>query len=559
MAGGGFSYLSMKHGILIAFLGSTLAALAAPMKVGLPKVENQVNPSGVSTVPRLSWHLISDERSKVQTGYQILAASSNELLTEEKADLWKGEISNGGQRQFVPWAGKPLKEGQTVHWKVRVRDENKELGDWSVDAWFKVGGQLVLSKPARTSGFESSSPVLNQLYADSITALQGKIDKFSEGEVAALGNGAELQRAAREYLFNFDSAALLTEWLRMMDAQRTEEGIFPIRPGTKHFGSVSSDAGITVNYPLWWMDGDSEFVKGRWEIFEKYMMAREKADTAFQGQKWGEGYQAQDVTAEFTDLTYLGYANRQVRELAGPAMQPLNVIRFKDYAARIRQSFGEQYLNEAGALKPDSQTAQLLALRCAVLPEDRKGQKLEKNLNLVIQDFLTSLEKNGAKVGPVGAHFLLQVLPLIGHQNEAVKVLHSLSDKQRPAFIGTGTTEWMLSHLAGIDASIPGFQQIRIAPSIPSDDSVKWVRAHYDSPSGRVEVRWEKLADRGLKIEVTVPPGILARMDFPVQKGQTITEGGKSLKEVSGVEVAAQSDQMISLVTKSGPFSFEIK
>jgi len=549
----------MKHGILFAFLGSTLAALAAPMKVGTPKVENQINPSGVSTEPRLSWHLISNERAKVQIGYQILAASTKELLTEEQADLWKGELTIGGQGQFVPWAGKPLKEGQTVHWKVRVRDENKELGDWSVDAWFKVGGKFVFSKPARTSSFETSSPVLNQLYADSITKLQGKIDKFTEGEVAALGNGAELQRAAREYLFNFDSVALLTEWLRMMDAQRTEEGFFPVRPGAKNYGSVSSDAGITVNYPVWWMGGDSEFVKDRWKIFEKYMMAREKADMEFQGQQWGEGFQAQDVTAEFTDLTYLGYANRQARELAAPAMQPLNVIRFQDYSGRIRQSFGKQYLNEAGSLKLDSQTAQLLALRCSVLPEDRKGRKLAKNLDLIIQDFLASLEKNGANVGPVGAHFLLQVLPLIGHQNEAVKVLHNLSDEQRPVFIGTGTTEWMLSHLAGIDALSPGFQQIRIAPNIPTDDSVKWIKAHYDSAAGRVDVRWEKLADHDLKIEVTVPPGILARMDFPIRKGQTITEGGKSLKDVPSVEVVRQSDEIISIVTKSGLFSFEIK
>ncbi|YCM46704.1 alpha-L-rhamnosidase C-terminal domain-containing protein [Verrucomicrobiaceae bacterium 227] len=549
----------MKHGIFLAYLCSTFAALAAPIKVGNPKVENQVNPSGVSAGPRFSWHLISDERNKTQIAYQILAASSKELLTEEKADLWKGQLSTGSLRQFIPWGGKPLKVGQTVHWKVRVQDEKKEVGEWSPDAWFKVGDKVVLSKPARTSSFESSSPILNQLYADSIAQLQARIDKFSEGDVAALGNGAELQRSAREYLFNFDTTAHLTEWLRMMDAQRSEEGFFPIHPGAKVFGSVSSDAGITVTYPVWWMGGDNDFVKGRWEIFEKYMMAREKVDSKFQGQKWGEGFQAQDVTEEYTNLTNLGYTNRQARELAVPAVQPLNVIRFQDYAARVRRSFSEQYLNEAGSLKPDSQTAQLLALRCSVLPENQKGRKLEKNLNLVIADFLATLKAEGPNVGPTGAHYLLQVLPLIGHQNEAVNVLHKLSEKQRPAFIGTGTTEWMFSHLAGIDASSPGFQQIRIAPNIPTNDSITWVKAHHDSPAGRIEVRWEKLEDHGLKIDVIVPPGVFARMSFPLQEGQSITEGGKALKDDPNIEVARQSGESISLITKSGPFSFEIK
>lgn len=549
----------MKHGILFAFLFSTLAALGAPLKVGVPKVESRVNPSGVSSEPRLSWHLISDEPSKFQTGYQIIAASSEELLTEEKADLWKGEVLDGGQRQLIPWAGKPLKNGQTVHWKVRVRDEKKELGEWSANAWFKVGGPATFNNPTRISNFESSSSVLNQLYADNITALQAKIEQFAAGDATALGNGAALQRAARDYLFNFDSIALLTEWLRMMDAQRTEEGFFPIHPGAKKFGSVSSDAGITVNYPVWWMGGDNDFVEGRWEIFEKYMMSREKADLKLQGLKWGEGYQARDVTPEYIDLTNLGYLNRQIRELAVPAMQPLNVIRFQDYAARIRKSFADQYLNESGSLKPDSQTAQLLALRCSVLPEDKDGRKLDKNLNLVIADFLASIKKDGAKVGPVGAHLLLQVLPLIGHQNEAVKILHNLTEDQRPAFIETGTTEWMMSHLVGLDASSPGFQQIRISPRIPTDNSVQWVKAHYDSPAGRVEVRWEKVGDNGLKIKATIPPGTLARMAFPMQKGQTITQGGKALEEFPGVEIASQSDDTISLITNSGSFSFEIK
>ena len=100
MAHGRFSYLPMKHGIFLAYLCSTFAALAAPIKVGNPKVENQVNPSGVSAGPRFSWHLISDERNKTQIAYQILAASSKELLTEEKADLWKGQLSSTGRFAF---------------------------------------------------------------------------------------------------------------------------------------------------------------------------------------------------------------------------------------------------------------------------------------------------------------------------------------------------------------------------------------------------------------------------------------------------------------------------
>lgn len=549
----------MQQGIVFTLLCSALFSLGAPLKIGTPKVEHQVSPAIVGTTPRFSWYLLSEESAKRQKAYQIIAASSEELLIEEKADLWNSGFSASARHHLVPWGGKELKEGQTVFWKVRVKDEIESVGEWSEVARFQCGEGNTSSKAARISGFESSSEVLNKIYQDSVAELGGRLDRFIAGDETALGSGAEVQRAAREYLYHFDAVPHLMTWLRMMDAQRTEEGFFPIHPGAKSYGSVSSDAGLTVSYPVWWMSGDDDFVKDRWPIFEKYMQAREKIDPKFRGAKWGEEPQVDGAVAEFADLCYLGYTNRFMRELASPAREPLNVIRYKDYAARIRVAFAEQYLDEKGAMKLDSQTALLLALRSAVLPEDRKGIKIPENQDLVLGQLRSSLAEKGAQVGPVGAHFLLPVLALTGQQTEAVKILHSLTDEQRAPFIGAGTTEWMMGYLAGIDGAGPGFQQIRITPNIPTDDSVKWVKAYYDSASGRVSVRWEKLQDKGLKIEVTIPPGTLSRMLFPKLKGQTITESGKLLDDVPGVEVGQESDTLIALISHSGKYVFEIK
>lgn len=554
----GFSYQSMKHGIFLALLGSALVALGAPLTVGTPKVEHRVNPIGVSATPRFSWHLVSDERAKRQAGYYLLAATSKELLEEKKADLWDSGLIKSGKRLLIPWGGSALKEGQTVFWKVRVKDELDVLGDWSPVNQFTVGKKAQLGKPARTSGFESSSPELNKLYQESVSALEKKINAFSGGDFSALGSGADLQLAAREYLYNFDTVGHLTEWIRLMDAQRNKDGFFPTRPGGKNSGSVSSDAAVTVHFPLWWMSGDDYSVKERWPIFEEYMIAREKADPKFKGQRWG-GYQARDISPEFMDLCSLGYTTRLIRGLAAPANEPLNVIRFKDYAARIRTSFKEQHLGDQHSLKAPSQTAQLLALRCGVLPVDSEERKIPEYQETVIKNLLSSLEKDGPKVGPVGANFLLQVLPLIGQQNLAVRTMLNLTGEQRSSFIESGTSEWLMSQLAGIDAAAQGFQVVRIAPNIPTDDSVKWVKAFYDSASGRVSSRWEKLPDGGLKVDVTIPPGTISRIELPLKKGQALSESGNKSEDIPGVEVTKRTDSSISLLTHSGSYSFEIR
>jgi alpha-L-rhamnosidase len=76
--------------IYCLFLIATLSALNA-MAQGLGAVylrcEYKENPVTDVTSPRLSWELTSQENGQLQSAYQILVASSAELLSESKADL----------------------------------------------------------------------------------------------------------------------------------------------------------------------------------------------------------------------------------------------------------------------------------------------------------------------------------------------------------------------------------------------------------------------------------------------------------------------------------------
>jgi alpha-L-rhamnosidase len=104
------------------------------------KCEYRVNPLGLDTPrPRLSWLLESRERGQRQTAYQVLAATTPDLLSKGKGDLWdSGKVASGESVQVV-YGGQPLRPGQRVYWKVRAWDHEDRPSGYSPAAWWEMG------------------------------------------------------------------------------------------------------------------------------------------------------------------------------------------------------------------------------------------------------------------------------------------------------------------------------------------------------------------------------------------------------------------------------------
>jgi alpha-L-rhamnosidase len=78
-------------------------------------------------------------RGLKQTAYQILVASSAELLAADKGDLWDSGGVKSDQSVHIIYAGKPLRARQQAHWKVRITDQDGKLSDWSAPATWVMG------------------------------------------------------------------------------------------------------------------------------------------------------------------------------------------------------------------------------------------------------------------------------------------------------------------------------------------------------------------------------------------------------------------------------------
>lgn len=102
--------------------------------------EKLVNPLAIDhTKPYLSWQLEAKDNGLCQSAYQILAATDEDLLTEEKADLWNSGKVESSESAWVLYQGNELASKQFVYWKVRVWDGNDKVSDWSETACFGIG------------------------------------------------------------------------------------------------------------------------------------------------------------------------------------------------------------------------------------------------------------------------------------------------------------------------------------------------------------------------------------------------------------------------------------
>lgn len=184
----------MRNLIILAFI--FLLFVGCQPKKEIPKVidlrcEYLENPLGIDVAnPRLFWKMEKEERGASQSAYQIQAASSAELLAKDAADLWDSGVVESGKSIQIEYAGKPLKSGNEVYWRVKIRDENKIESPWSEIARWEMGIMNQQEWQAKWTGGPSSlfkgdlkyaSPLLRKKFN-----ISGKIKK-ARAYISGLG------------------------------------------------------------------------------------------------------------------------------------------------------------------------------------------------------------------------------------------------------------------------------------------------------------------------------------------------------------------------------------
>jgi len=92
------------------------------------------------------------------------------------------------------------------------------------------------------------------------------------------------------------------------------------------------------------------------------------------------------------------------------------------------------------------------------------------------------------------------------------------------------------------------------SPAKPLD----WVKAHYDSPRGRIESEWRQMAGR-FQSRVVVPANATAVVTLPADSSPDLLVGGKPLNKNSPIKIVGKDANHITLEVPSGHYAFSTR
>jgi alpha-L-rhamnosidase len=249
------------------------------------------------------------------------------------------------------------------------------------------------------------------------------------------------------------------------------------------------------------------------------------------------------------------------------------VAKYGRWVATMRKNFRDRYLQADGTIRPESQSAYVLALDCGLIDDPVERTGAGARLAELIRG-KAGPKSTGMTTGFLGTKPLLPMLADTGHLDLAVSMLQSRrypswgyevkngattiwerwnSYTEEHGFGGPNgkmnaamnsfshyafgaVTEWMMTDLAGIAPAAPGYSRIRLEPHFPSIDAssetetISWVRAHHDSPHGRIAVSWRRRDDGSLLYEATVPPNTTARLTLPKRSPWSGGDAGSEVR-----------------------------
>ena len=512
-----------------------------------------------------SWKIKAEGRGQLQAGYRILLSTKEEELKPNGDLVWDSDTVKSFQSTRVSYDGPELAPEQTYYWKVQLKNAEDKFGKWSEPAHFTLQESKDETTPSKAevtsiSRFHCSDKTLNQLFSSSVKARKQSLTTPPSFEPSELPLGTTLQLTARGFALEADLASYYRQLLEdvLSDSQKIKTSLTPSSNENNSLPSSEfSTAGLMIPFALWQLNGDISITKQFFDPAVAHVAALRKNDPLFEGKAFAShnkdfGHQEDPTSADFLSMCLFAMNCRILGEMAMAVNHLPYIIQHRAWFDNLKKGFETSFLDENGQLTEKSQTAQILALRFGLLPQEAKQP--------VADALAARLKKEGLKAGIFGQSTVLPVLSWTNHHEQAVSLAKSYgAEDAKPSVVALATTsEWMMSFLAGFIHQAPGFKTSRISPFIPTDGSITEVKAHHETPYGRLAIHW-KTTETGLTAEVTIPPNTTGIISLPGDEKATVTEGGKSLKEAFGCQFMRDLNGRKEIIAQSGTYRFEVK
>lgn len=340
------------------------------------------------------------------------------------------------------------------------------LTNWD-DASFT--GLALTSKMDNAMDFESSNPLINQLYHNVRWSQYSNMISVPTDcpQRERAGWTGDFEIFTPTAVYNQDMRAFTRRWLENMEVDQLDNGIIPDMipycPSYRELmlsvykterSAAWGDASIMVPWYLYEQYGDREVLERFYPMMEKWFAyIRQEAETevpkSFRKKKnktereienqkylWNTGWHYGDwlvpsisksmltfsksgwMTAEVIAPMYYANDARLLSKISALLGKEDKAEYYEKLSARIRQAFLETIVDSNGLIDPDLQGLYVCAIWFDMIPDDIK-EKMAAHLNQMIKD-------NGFKLdtGFASTPILLDILMKYGYDETAFKVLY---------------------------------------------------------------------------------------------------------------------------------------
>ncbi|MFJ4749068.1 alpha-L-rhamnosidase [Streptomyces albogriseolus] len=432
-----------------------------------------------------------------------------------------------------------------------------------------VTGRVMHTDAPATLIFATNSPMLNQLHTNITWGQRGNflsVPTDTPARDERLGWTGDINVFAPTAAYTMESARFLTKWLTDLRDAQTPEGSFThVAPDVGHLGDGAAgwgDAGVTVPWALYQAYGDLRVLKDAWQSVVAWLGYLEQHSDGLlrSADGFGDWLNVDDetpkdviATAYFAHVADL--AARMAHELGRDPAPHENLY------GRIRDAFQRAYIDAAGRVKGDTQTAYVLALSMGLVPDELRDAAAARLVALIeARDWHLS-------TGFLGTPRLLPVLTDTGHTDIAYRLLtqrtfpswgyqidHGATtmwerwDSLRPdgTFQDPGMNsfnhyaygsvgEWMYAHIAGIAPGRPGYREVVVRPR--PGGGINEARATLTSVRGPISTRWRHRHGR-FELTCSLPANTTAQVWIPASATDRVQHTGAiPLRHEDGCQV----------------------
>jgi alpha-L-rhamnosidase len=116
---------------------------------------------------------------------------------------------------------------------------------------------------------------------------------------------------------------------------------------------------------------------------------------------------------------------------------------------------------------------------------------------------------------------------------------------------------WFFRWLGGIQVAddAVAFDRVEIRPQ--AAPGLEWVKCSHRSVRGLIESNWTTTPEKS-QFDILIPPDTSALIVLPARPGDKLTEGGRPIGEVGGIEMLESGASNHQMQVGSGRYQFTV-